>query len=75
VRGFLLLGIAYRTYEDVLAGQEVLVKNGLMEHASIFGQGAYLGPGLYCRLSSSRRVDGQRTKRFSFPNATRNGNR
>lgn len=32
------------TGEDVLAGQEVLLKNGLMEYGSIFGHGAYLGP-------------------------------
>jgi nitric oxide reductase subunit B len=30
--------------EDVLAGQEVFLKNGLMEYGSIFGHGAYLGP-------------------------------
>ena len=29
---------------DVLAGQEVFLKNGLMEYGSIFGHGAYLGP-------------------------------
>src|SRR5215469_13758654 len=32
------------TGEDVLAGQEVFLKNGLMEYGSIFGHGAYLGP-------------------------------
>jgi nitric oxide reductase subunit B len=30
--------------EDVIAGQEVFLKNGLMEYGSIFGHGAYLGP-------------------------------
>ena len=30
--------------EDVSAGQEVFLKNGLMEYGSIFGHGAYLGP-------------------------------
>src|SRR5215469_15692832 len=29
---------------DILAGQEVFLKNGLMEYGSIFGHGAYLGP-------------------------------
>src|SRR3954447_13896634 len=32
------------TGEDVLAGQEVFLRNGLMEYGSIFGHGAYLGP-------------------------------
>lgn len=32
------------TKEDVFAGQEVFLKNGLMEYGSIFGHGAYLGP-------------------------------
>jgi nitric oxide reductase subunit B len=32
------------TGEDVAAGQEVFLKNGLMEYGSIFGHGAYLGP-------------------------------
>jgi len=32
------------TGEDVIAGQEVFLKNGLMEYGSIFGHGAYLGP-------------------------------
>lgn len=30
--------------EDVIAGQGVFLKNGLMEYGSIFGHGAYLGP-------------------------------
>src|SRR5262245_45392741 len=32
------------TGEDVTAGQEVFLKNGLMEYGSVFGHGAYLGP-------------------------------
>lgn len=32
------------TGEDVTAGQEVFLKNGLMQYGSIFGHGAYLGP-------------------------------
>ena len=31
------------TGQDVLAGQEVFLKNGLMEYGSISGHGAYLG--------------------------------
>jgi nitric oxide reductase subunit B len=30
--------------EDVMAGQGVFLRNGLMEYGSIFGHGAYLGP-------------------------------
>ncbi|HEU5396729.1 MAG TPA: cbb3-type cytochrome c oxidase subunit I, partial [Verrucomicrobiae bacterium] len=32
------------TGADVIAGQEIFLKNGLMEYGSIFGHGAYLGP-------------------------------
>src|ERR1035437_6439515 len=32
------------TRGDVLAGQAVFLRNGLMEYGSIFGHGAYLGP-------------------------------
>ena len=32
------------TGKDVRAGQEVFLRNGLMEYGSIFGHGAYLGP-------------------------------
>src|SRR5579862_9223100 len=30
--------------DDVLKGQEVFLKYGLMEHGSLWGHGAYLGP-------------------------------
>jgi nitric oxide reductase subunit B len=29
---------------DVIAGQQIFLRNGLMEYGSIFGHGAYLGP-------------------------------
>ena len=32
------------TGKDITAGQEVFLKNGLMEYGSIFGHGAWLGP-------------------------------
>jgi nitric oxide reductase subunit B len=32
------------TGKDVIAGQEIFLKNGIMEYGSIFGHGAYLGP-------------------------------
>jgi nitric oxide reductase subunit B len=44
------------TGQDILAGQEVFLRNGLMEYGSIFGHGAYLGPDFtadYLRKSAS----------------------
>src|SRR5207249_9909728 len=32
------------THDDVLRGQEVFLKYGLMEHGTLWGHGAYLGP-------------------------------
>jgi len=32
------------TGDDIRAGQQLFLKNGLMEYGSIFGHGAYLGP-------------------------------
>src|SRR5665213_1508364 len=32
------------THDDILGGQGVFLRNGLMEYGSIFGHGAYLGP-------------------------------
>jgi nitric oxide reductase subunit B len=32
------------THQDVVEGQGVFLRNGLMEYGSIFGHGAYLGP-------------------------------
>ena len=32
------------TRDDILAGQQIFLGNGLMEYGSIFGHGAYLGP-------------------------------
>ena len=37
-------GSALFTHEDIIAGQQVFLSNGLMEYGSIFGHGAYLGP-------------------------------
>ncbi len=37
-------GILLFTGTDILGGQQVFLKNGLMEYGSIFGHGAYLGP-------------------------------
>ncbi len=32
------------THADILGGQQVFLRNGLMEYGSVFGHGAYLGP-------------------------------
>lgn len=37
-------GAVLFTGDDIIAGQEVFLRNGLMEYGSIFGHGAYLGP-------------------------------
>ncbi|MBV9180747.1 MAG: cbb3-type cytochrome c oxidase subunit I [Acidobacteria bacterium] len=37
-------GTVLFTGSDVIAGQNVFLRNGLMEYGSIFGHGAYLGP-------------------------------
>jgi nitric oxide reductase subunit B len=37
-------GATVYTRADVMADQEVFLRNGLMEYGSIFGHGAYLGP-------------------------------
>src|SRR5215467_8704664 len=37
-------GVTQFTGSDITAGQEVFLKNGLMEYGSIFGHGAWLGP-------------------------------
>src|SRR5436305_7981614 len=44
------------TREDILNGQQIFLKNGLMEYGSVFGHGAYLGPDYtadYLRRSAS----------------------
>jgi nitric oxide reductase subunit B len=44
------------THDDTVAGQQVFLRNGLMEYGSIFGHGAYLGPDYtadYLRRSAS----------------------
>src|ERR1700680_3814413 len=44
------------TRDDIIGGQQVFLRNGLMEYGSIFGHGAYLGPDYtadYLRRSAS----------------------
>lgn len=37
-------GAALFTRDDILGGQQIFLRNGLMEYGSVFGHGAYLGP-------------------------------
>ncbi len=37
-------GLVLFTRADILAGQQVFLRNGLMEYGSVFGHGGYLGP-------------------------------
>ena len=45
------------TGEDILAGQEVFLKYGLMENGSIWGHGAYLGPDFSAEYLHTLAVD------------------
>src|SRR5581483_337719 len=45
------------TRSDILTGQQIFLRNGLMEYGSIFGHGAYLGPDFtadYLRRAATR---------------------
>lgn len=37
-------GAVLFTRSDIMAGQSIFLRNGLMEYGSVFGHGAYLGP-------------------------------
>src|SRR3954466_12449795 len=37
-------GTVLFTGDDIIEGQQIFLRNGLMEYGSIFGHGAYLGP-------------------------------
>ncbi|HWR13898.1 MAG TPA: cbb3-type cytochrome c oxidase subunit I [Terriglobales bacterium] len=37
-------GTSLFSQDDIMAGQQIFLRNGLMEYGSIFGHGAYLGP-------------------------------
>jgi nitric oxide reductase subunit B len=65
-----LTGSVLFTGADIQAGQEVFLKYGLMEHGSLWGHGAYLGPDYSAeylhRLSEVTR-DTIATERYSKP--------
>ncbi|MGA2107492.1 MAG: nitric-oxide reductase large subunit [Syntrophorhabdales bacterium] len=45
------------THDDILAGQEVFLKYGLMENGTIWGHGAYLGPDFSAEYLHTLAVD------------------
>ncbi len=45
------------TGDDILSGQEVFLKHGLMENGSIWGHGAYLGPDFSAQYLHTLAVD------------------
>jgi hypothetical protein len=61
------------TGQDVTAGQEIFLKNGLMEYGSIFGHGAYLGRISQRIICIARRK--LRPRSTAVPARTRPGNK
>ena len=53
------------TGDDISQGQQVFLHNGLMEYGSVFGHGAYLGPGLHRRLPAP--LGGPRPRTYGGP--------
>ncbi len=47
------------TRDDILAGQEVFLKYGLMENGTIWGHGAYLGPDFSAEYLHTLALDGR----------------
>ncbi len=47
------------TRDDILAGQEVFLKYGLMENGTIWGHGAYLGPDFSAEYLHTLAIDGR----------------
>ena len=60
------------TGEDVLAGQQVFLKYGLMDNGSVWGHGAYLGPDFSAQYLHTLALDAGRllsAQRFQRPEA------
>jgi nitric oxide reductase subunit B len=51
-------GVTIFTREDILEGQQVFLKYGLMENGSIWGHGAYLGPDYSAEYLHTLAIDG-----------------
>ena len=49
------------TREDILAGQQVFLKYGLMENGTIWGHGAYLGPDFSAEYLHTLAIDAGET--------------
>lgn len=68
-------GVTLFTRDDVLAGQQVFLKHGLMENGTIWGHGAYLGPDFSATYLHALAADvaefiAQENFRLSLPNLT-----
>jgi len=50
-------GATVFTYDDIVSGQEVFLKYGLMENGTIWGHGAYLGPDFSAEYLHTLAVD------------------
>jgi nitric oxide reductase subunit B len=48
-------GMALFTGADILAGQEVFLKYGLMDNGTVWRHGVYLGPDFFRRVSARGR--------------------
>src|SRR5574337_1837787 len=57
-----LSGETIFTRDDILAGQEVFLRYGLMENGTIWGHGAYLGPDFSAEYLYTLAVDARETK-------------
>ena len=60
------------TRDDIISGQQVFLRNGLMEYGSIFGHGAYLGPDYtadYLRRSATSVFEAHGGKRSDSANS------
>jgi nitric oxide reductase subunit B len=55
-------GEALLTGQDILAGQEVFLKYGLMENGTVWGHGAYLGPDFAAEYLHTLGVDAAETQ-------------
>ena len=65
-------GLALFTGADIMEGQHLFQKNGLMQLGTIFGHGAYLGPDFtaqYLHQASLRMLEGFQAKGLSEPDA------
>ena len=71
------MGETVFTAADILAGQQVFLKYGLMENGSIWGHGAYLGPDFsaeYLHRLSTKTADSIAMERYGRPYSSLDSN-